>query len=165
MTNCRCCLQSPAPQPSWASAAQRHIDSQRRASCRCAGSAAVSTSSPPSFESWSHHERIGLSRGGTHCRQLVVGSWPVARYRLDFVRPGTAAGQISLVSVVVGKVHTWLRDSPDGTRVAGGSHCGNTRWSTTYGQSGPPMAPMNVLVVHSKLDNRPCKWSGNKNGR
>jgi len=77
----------------------------------------VSTSSPPSFESWSHHERIGLSRGGTHCRQLVVGSWPVARYRLDFVRPGTVAGQISLVSVVVGKVYTRLRDSPDGTRV------------------------------------------------
>ena len=95
----------------------------------------------------------------------IIGSWPVAGNRLDFVRPGTAAGQISLVSVVVGKVHTWLRDSPDGTRVAGGSHCGNTRWSTTYGQSGPPMAPMNVLVVHSKLDNRPCKWSGNKNGR
>ena len=77
----------------------------------------MSTSSPPSFESWSHHERIGLSRGGTHCRQLVVGSWPVARYRLDFVRPGTVAGQISVVSVVVGEVHTRLRDNPDGTRV------------------------------------------------
>ncbi len=46
----------------------------------------------------------------------IIGSWPVAGNRLDFVRPGTAAGQISLVSVVVGKVHTWLRDSPDGTR-------------------------------------------------
>ena len=160
MTNCRCCLQSPAPQPSWASAAQRHIDSQRRASCRCAGSAAVSTSSPPSFESWSHHERIGLSRW--HPLSEVSQR---RGNRLDFARPGTVAGQISLVSVVVGKVHTWLRDSPDGTRVAGGSHCGNTRWSTTYGQSGPPMAPMNVLVVHSKLDNRPCKWSGNRNGR
>ena len=160
MTNCRCCLQSPAPQPSWASAAQRHIDSQRRVSCRCAGSAAVFTSSPPSFESWSHHERIGLSRW--HPLSEVSQR---RGNRLDFARPGTVAGQISLVSVVVGKVHTRLRDSPDGTRVAGGSHCGNTRWSTTYGQSGPPMAPMNVLVVHSKLDNRPCKWSGNKNGR
>ena len=47
----------------------------------------------------------------------IIGSWPVPGNRLDFVRPGTAAGQISLVSVVVGKVHTWLRDSPDGTRV------------------------------------------------
>jgi len=44
----------------------------------------------------------------------IIGSWPVAGNRLDFVRPGTAAGQISLVSVVVGKVHTRLRDSPDG---------------------------------------------------
>ena len=101
----------------------------------------------------------------------IIGSWPVAGNRLDFVRPGTAAGQISLVSVVVGKVHTRRGDSPDGTRVREtiprihGSHCGNTRWSTAYGQSGPPMAPMNVLVVHSKLDNRPCKWSGNRNGR
>ena len=71
----------------------------------------MSTSSRPSFESWSHHEGIGLAVAP------IIGSWPVARNRLDFVRPGTAAGQISLVSVVVGKVHTWLRDSPDGTRV------------------------------------------------
>jgi hypothetical protein len=49
---------------------------------------------------------------------LVVGSWPVARNRLDFVRPGTVAGQISAVSVVVGKMHTRLRDSPDGTPVS-----------------------------------------------
>jgi hypothetical protein len=47
----------------------------------------------------------------------IIGSWPVARNRLDLVRPSTAAGQIALVSVVVGKVHTRLRDSPDGTRV------------------------------------------------
>ena len=47
----------------------------------------------------------------------IIGSWPVAGNRLDFVRPGTVAGQISLVSVVVGKVHTRLRDSPDGARV------------------------------------------------
>ena len=47
----------------------------------------------------------------------IIGSWPVARNRLDFVRPDNVAGQISVVSVVVGKVHTRLRDSPDGTPV------------------------------------------------
>ena len=66
----------------------------------------MSTSSPPSFESWSHHERIGLSRW--HPLSEVSQR---RGNRLDFARPGTVAGQISLVSVVVGKVHTRLRDS------------------------------------------------------
>jgi hypothetical protein len=114
-------LAVPALQPSWASAAQPHIDSQRRASCRCAGSAAASTSSTPSFESWSHHERIRLSHPLS----------AVGQNRLDFVRPGTVAGQISLVGVMVGKVRTRLRDSPDGTRVREtipGIHRRITRW-------------------------------------
>jgi hypothetical protein len=59
--------------PSWALAAQQRIYSQRRASCRCAASVAVSTSSPPSFESWSHHEWIGLSRWHP---LSTVGQWP-----------------------------------------------------------------------------------------
>ena len=48
---------------------------------------------------------------------IIIGSWPVSRNRLDFVRPGTVAGQIAVVSVVVGKVHTRLWDGPDGTPV------------------------------------------------
>ena len=48
----------------------------------------------------------------------IIGSWPVARNRLDFVRPDNVAGQISAVSVVVGKMHTRLRDGPDGTPVS-----------------------------------------------
>ena len=147
LTNCRCCLRSPALQSSWASAAQRHIDSQRRASCRCAGSVVVSTSSPLSFESWSHLEG-SVNPGGTHYRQSVIRSWPVARNRLDFVHPGAVAGQIAVVSVVVGKVRTRFgtaltarpstRPFPAST---GGSRCRATRSYTAYGRSGPPMAP------------------------
>ncbi len=143
LTNCRYCLQSPALQPSWASAAQQRIDSQRRASCRCAGSAAVSTSSQPSFESWSHHETIGLSWWHP---LSAVGRW--LRNRLDFVRPGTVAGQIAIVSVVVGKTDTRIRDGPDGTpvretipgigrRITLSGH----PFVSAYGQSGPLMAP------------------------
>jgi hypothetical protein len=47
----------------------------------------------------------------------IIGSWPVARNRLDFVRPSTVAGQIAVVSVVVGKMDTRIRDGPDGTPV------------------------------------------------
>lgn len=103
----------------------------------------MSTSSPLSFESWSHHERD---------RSLavapIIGSWPVARNRLDFVRPGTVAGQISVVSVVVAKVRTRLRDSPDGTRVRETISRIDRRitlWRhlfvKAYGQSGPPDGP------------------------
>jgi hypothetical protein len=62
---------SPARQRCWESAARQRIDSPIRANCRCAGSAVVSTSSPLSFESWSHRERIGLS--GWH---PIIGSSP-----------------------------------------------------------------------------------------
>ena len=61
LTNYHYCLRSPALRPSWASVARQRIDSPLRANCRCAGSAVVSTSSPLSFDSWSHRERIGLS--------------------------------------------------------------------------------------------------------
>ena len=61
LTNYHYCLRSPALRPSWASVARQRIDLPLRANCRCAGSAVVSTSSPLSFESWSHRERIGLS--------------------------------------------------------------------------------------------------------
>jgi hypothetical protein len=64
------CLRSPALRPSWASVARQRIDSPLRANCRCAGSAVVSTSSPLSFDSWSHRERIGLSGAP------IIGSWP-----------------------------------------------------------------------------------------
>ena len=46
-----------------------------------------------------------------------MGSWPVARNRLDFVRPSTVAGQIAVASVVVGKMDIRIRDGPDGTFV------------------------------------------------
>jgi hypothetical protein len=42
----------------------------------------------------------------------IIGSWPVARNRLDFVGPDNVAGQTSAVSVVVGKMHTRLRGRP-----------------------------------------------------
>ena len=61
LTNCRYSWQSPARRRSWASVARQRIDSPRPANFRCAGSAVASTSSPLSFESWSHRERIGLS--------------------------------------------------------------------------------------------------------
>ena len=56
-------------------------------------------------------------KGSVSRWHLSSGSWPVAANQLDFLRPATVAGQISLVSVVVGKVHTLLRDNPDSTRV------------------------------------------------
>jgi hypothetical protein len=127
----------------------------------------VSTSSRPSFESWSHHEGIGLSRW--HLSSAVGQSPRISSISYVPLRsPGRSHQSVSWWARCTRGFGTTLtarasaRPFPGST---GGSHCGNTRWSTAYGQSGPPMAPMNVLVVHSKLDNRPCKWSGNRNGR
>jgi hypothetical protein len=82
LINCRCYLPSPALQSSSALAAQRHIDSQRRASCRCADSAVACTSLPQSFASWSRHESYRLL-----AVEAIIGSWPVVRNRLDSHAP------------------------------------------------------------------------------
>ena len=107
-----------------------------------------------------------VPRGGTHYRQFASAA-ESSRFRSS----RTVAGQISLVSGVVGKAQTGLRDSPDGTRVRvtipriqRRITRWERRWFMAHGQSGPLIAPINVLVVHSKLDNRPCKKSGNRNG-
>ena len=60
LTICRCYWQCPARRRYWASVAPPHTASQRPANFRCADSAVACTSSPQDFESWSHHDRIGL---------------------------------------------------------------------------------------------------------
>ena len=70
LTICRCYWQCPARRRYWASVAPPHTASQRPANFRCADSAVACTSSPQDFESWSHHDRIGLVEG-THYRQLA----------------------------------------------------------------------------------------------
>ena len=70
LTICRCYWQCPARRRYWASVAPPHTASQRPANFRRADSAVACTSSPQDFESWSHHDRIGLVEG-THYRQLA----------------------------------------------------------------------------------------------
>ena len=41
----------------------------------------------------------------------------MARNRIDFVRPGTAAGDVAEVSILAGRQHTRFRDGPDGTPI------------------------------------------------
>jgi hypothetical protein len=143
LTNCRCCLRSPALRPSWASVARRRIDSQRRASCRCAGSAVVSTSSPQSFESWSHHERIGLS--GRHPLS-AVGQWQGigSISYVPIVSPADLSSQCRGGQDAHAASGTALTARPSATPFPGsarGSRCRASRSYTAYGQSGPPMTP------------------------